>query len=634
MEPAQESTPPFLNEAGKSNKIQPVIILGVIFLFIVVCITLFINFTTQGQKIINTINPTVERTLGIMEQLHGIPGTYAIQSDDDDTVVLGGTYYDPATSRVDILFDITSIVPSSTISVDVTQRKLAFAAEGTFITDLYGDTFVPVSEAYLDPDTTTAIRELGELISTDIKELFSDTENLYSIESDVNNFFIKINQPSNPWLVINKKTYKLNGVLLSTALINLTLIPEFQQVLPPKITLSLFGDILARESVVIRTEEEGMFDELWHDWEDFYYDCFRCVFKLGDTDDDGLDNTAEFVLGTNPLIETDVLSLGYPEAIVNFFSNGEHFKAENGGRTGISIFSTDIPESAKALTFEYSLPLSETDNDYLGLYINGSLQALLEPTVGSSTQLAAVPLPPEVVGTSSELAMIFNSFGPKGKGMEFKNISYLIYPERFSVTSALRESEYKVFINRNLLVEQIPLRLGEDQWSNSEFRDMKRVPAEQVFALHDDRTIPAVKLIASDKDSVGVIKRRIDEPNVTLSEICVSVEEGEKNGFIEFQFLPDGGNEYELVTVYDLDTLNYSGRINLQTGGFAEAPILLSDRGPGTLVIGVFSDGNGEAGATFANLEYYTEETWDLAFRNYGSVDTICRDLSMVGNEQ
>lgn len=615
--------------SDSNNNSRRVFLLLLLLVVVAGAVTFLVGFTVQGQKIINNFNPTAERTLSIMEQLYGVPETYVIQPDGEDSLVLGGVYYDFTTSSVELGFDSKAIAPSSTISTSITQRKLVFIDGEIYISEVYGDNFIPIADAYLGQNTIVKSQELKELLSTNINELLLNVDDQYTIESDVNNFFIKISHTNNPWLVFDKKTYELKNILLSSETVNVTLSPEFETVSTPEISFSQFGDIFARESVLVRTEEYGSFDELWHVWEDFYYDCFRCVYKLGDDDDDGIDNATEFILGTNPNQRTDSDDLQYPNEISNFFLEGGHYQEENGGRTGIAVFEINVPASAKALTFEYQLPLAESDRDYLGLYLDGSLQALLKPTEGTSTQRAAVPLPPEVMGTSSELAIVFNSYGRKGKKMDYKNISYLEYDEERSVVAALQDSGYTVLVNRSLLVEQIPLLLAEGQWSNSKFSELNTIPAEQNFASHYEREIPAITLTATNNESVGVIKRRIDEPSIALSEICISVNESEKNGFIEFQFLPDGSNEYELINVYDLDTLDTSGFDSPYNQDFVNAHMLLSEKGPGTLVIAVFSNDDEKAAATFANFEYYTEETWDLAFRHYGSVDSICRYLNI-----
>ena len=62
-----------------------------------------------------------------------------------------------------------------------------------------------------------------------------------------------------------------------------------------------FGDFAARESVIIRTQEEGKYDYLWKRWEENFYACSECVNPFGDSDGDGFNNSFEFIFHRDPL---------------------------------------------------------------------------------------------------------------------------------------------------------------------------------------------------------------------------------------------------------------------------------------------------------------------------------------------
>ena len=221
--------------------------------------------------------------------------------------------------------------------------------------------------------------------------------------------------------------------------------------------LNDFGSFASRESLYIRTDDNGQFDDLWFEWEKKYFLCDHCVNRYGDKDGDGIRNISEFIIGSNP-IESDTNSNGsndsneiergyspvylmkippvYLSGINTYIEKqnreyrvgataGDDTEAGNLDVRSSSIYQkVDFPTNAEFLQLNYKF-FGDNKKDYLCVFLDDEL---LFKDFPSSNQDSKEPVIPIInfAGRSGNLMIILNSVGPpKQSELLVGNISTL-----------------------------------------------------------------------------------------------------------------------------------------------------------------------------------------------------------------
>lgn len=211
-----------------------------------------------------------------------------------------------------------------------------------------------------------------------------------------------------------------------------------------------------RESIIVRTNENGTYDSLWFDWEEEYFGCSKCANRFGDNDNDNMHNLFEFFLGSDPnsddsngngISDFDMVKACknpitgeiYPGDFKVFMeglaSEAEFYKNSGGlyplrkdqvkHRSVVMRTEYKILMEGKMseLRFNYSWIAVEEEKDYATVFIGDKLVDLIEVVTGDNGEYhdVVVPLDGSEIG---EVIFVLNSYGKKGSLFGAKDISF------------------------------------------------------------------------------------------------------------------------------------------------------------------------------------------------------------------
>lgn len=414
----------------KSNKIW---IIGVVTVICIIGVIAGIaKFTTSGQKILNRFFPSVERTLMLSEV---IPHT----TNFSDYVV---------TLPVSNVNTKSTVIPKNQLewNIKATEDK------ALYVEDPYDGLYQAISKS---PIYTVEYILKGEDMNSHLLRILRENTKDILIQYDpetktfvlTNTRLLEIGDPKveSIHMIIDARDYRIQSFELASreranmvAHDEIVLIKGSSNIMIKPVE-SLFGDFLQRESVFIRTLAGGSNDELWHQWEEKYFNCKRCVNIMGDADGDGLLNIHEFVFGTDPFVTDsnnngkndfeDLRSLSHPllgtdlsesygKSIQMFLYRQMGFpepvdrKEYGAERSAAAKKELVVPTKAKRLEFEYSFLGDPSSGDYATIFINNELGAVLLPISEPGLRTASIGIE-KYSGTTIEFTVVRNSYGEK-----------------------------------------------------------------------------------------------------------------------------------------------------------------------------------------------------------------------------
>ncbi len=467
------------------NKILKIVLIGlsvVIIIAIIVFIILYFNqklianFGFGKQSILESAKKTLESkesyqaNLIIENEVRKIETSVLSEKD----------------SSIFVKQKINTILPSTIISSTVegynnSSQEIISIDGDVYIKDNYdGSYYVPLKDGL----EYNAIKVISYFTPLNVIKLFSDYKNVkISIEEKDNNEYFLLsleNLPENfleslGFIPEASTKFKIQAFLdvknyeVLDFSIELSNVKEIKKVsgsftnydnnentqISKPLKLSEFGSYTQRESVYIRTEKNGLYDNLWNLWEKKYFGCDHCVNKYWDEDNDGFLNFEEFIFASNPLMKdsnlnsTDdkkelILNKKHPltgysildEYIksitsLNSFMNSSIVPLSGSEQKINGVYVRDalllrekksfyIPGNAKYLNFEYK-KYGKDNNNYMTVFIDNKLIYLNDFAGDKNSDgdliLAHIPIS-EFSGKSSNLMIILNSVGQAGGGFD------------------------------------------------------------------------------------------------------------------------------------------------------------------------------------------------------------------------
>lgn len=309
----------------KIRKIIASILLLSILLFVGYAIySLFNSF--EGKKFLNKYFTNSERTINLINESSLGVFNYAkeisVNEQDDKSLIATGVENVTGFSRLNI--EVPLEITNSTVVDDNDIYKTLVIKKDNgelYVQDIWDGSF-SVSEKtyvkveYLNKLTYVNYKKVLDLLNNYKNDnvAYSESEVKFNLElsnSELLNLY-GISDTAQVELSINPNSYYIEKITISNQnnMIVDVGFEKFNQQ-PEKDeseikNINKYGDYLARESVLVRTNKEGVFDYLWQEWEQENFGCTKCINKIGDFDGDGLINRVEFVAGFNPNREEGV----------------------------------------------------------------------------------------------------------------------------------------------------------------------------------------------------------------------------------------------------------------------------------------------------------------------------------------
>ncbi len=424
------------------------------------------------QKPLNAYFPKADRTLKISEAEMRKGDGYVFKTALEKGVVkitasglrIGGDDYEASVMMPHEI--VSSTVPQSPLL----DFKVIKNAGVIYVQDPYDTTF------HLSPTGIFQKKQLSflDLGFSDIVNLLIDKEKGLELIANPEGFTVSFSSDDFPipyfpefkkakiTLIIDKKTYlakNLNIEWHENNSVVAKLSETFEKPNNPIVikkpeNINQFGDFLARESVYLRTDGDGIYDNTWLDWENKYFDCQRCVNKYWDSDGDGLVNIKEFIFNTDPKkrdsdgdgvndykelfgktnpTNDDKLSLNYSEAADYLLSGGEpttdtgvlsskFIKKAFVRDSYAGIDNLTIPKDAKSLVLSFILEGNEEGSTYSTFFFDDALIFKASPISGHKVtdpfnkdyvRTESIPIG-QFAGKKVRFVHILNSFGKPG----------------------------------------------------------------------------------------------------------------------------------------------------------------------------------------------------------------------------
>ncbi len=405
-----------------------------------------IFFTNLGQMIVNSVFPDPERTIRLLVQeskdIDNSQDKYIFEHSDGEILevnnVTGVGYV------FDVAFSPELVSSSTTIPEGTINRRVIFNGGDVLIQDLFVETFVPIQESYLDEVSIDFINKIVSMLTdVDITSTQFSTAvrsgnliTLHGSGTGGNAIKVSVRIPNHRLNSIDISN--LDGDVLRVETNNES---EGNINFANPVVVTEFGDLMARESVLIRTQAEGKYDNLWHKWEEKVFSCYRCVGSRIDSDGDGIDNETEFMFATDPLV-SDTIPDHYPSSLRDLFTS-EESENQPKRRDGYGLFNLTIPNNARAFSFLYVIKSSGGEPSYLSIFLGKELVAIINDTEPDVLTKFAIPLELRVATTT--MSVIYNSTGVAKANMQLQDMKFITssyYGE--ALEQALEDESYTI----------------------------------------------------------------------------------------------------------------------------------------------------------------------------------------------
>lgn len=287
----------------------------VIFLLVGI-LAFFFSRTFQGQRLINKYFPSVDRTLFLARSSAESFLPYSFNAE-----MTIGTSTQKSSGMVETSdnqeFDLTYSNKASTLISSLWTAHIMSGGGSIYGQDVYDGSYHDISDGvenrlpireilFATPKNLLEIispSQLHDIVftrkdssyllaSTVIASTTSPYKEISSIEFSIDSNDYHITSFDIKGMNNADKPFELKSDLkIATADTHIGAMPE---------KVNKFGDFLARETVLMTTNQAKNYDYLWPLWENTYFKCTKCVNERADPDNDGLINELEFLFGTDP----------------------------------------------------------------------------------------------------------------------------------------------------------------------------------------------------------------------------------------------------------------------------------------------------------------------------------------------
>ncbi len=444
------------------------IILLLIFLCFILSLigsSFFIFKTNAGKKMLNSFFPNMERTINLYHDLNPDIKSFKFDTkglvNGDNYTIIGDNYID---HLVNGSVSTKLIMASSTVNKEVYSGNFYKALDsGLLIQDAYDGTYHSVEDDYFEKKTINHLLKISPqlvmewLEKDELGEVFNDASKNIVIKREISaqakNFYnIEFEQKKTKMeVVFNKDSYLIDKIIfefnnsdyqisLETVFSGYNLVDVENNLEMP--TVGQYGDYLARESFVIRTNDLSSKDYLWQRWEKDYYNCIDCVNKYGDSDKDGLSNLYEFLFNTDPFstekndleqiresnhpITKSRIESPYIESTEKFISYerpGEKIGEAKIRHASFTLHDFEL-KGRDLMRFDFKFDEDpRIVKDYFTVHLGEELVFRRYSKLGDDLKTAVVSINKDNKDKAT-IDFTINSIGEPGKGIEVGNIQF------------------------------------------------------------------------------------------------------------------------------------------------------------------------------------------------------------------
>lgn len=454
---------PFVENIVRKHKFVATIFFITTFITLGILATIsYFIFTTKGQIVFYRFSPNIQGVLALnsklTQELASLTAVRQIETTKGDAQIIDKENVS-GTAEYQIRLSDSYINASSTVpNTDQLIRKIRITVDGgIYVEDAYDGSYAPIVESsFAIPNiqkvlliTPVSLRQLLLKNEENIHIAYEDSEEEFVLTSLSTIIYQDMRIDS---LVVHiDKNYMIQSFKLKFSEIQISKsdiistngsFSDYKTSEVPvdtNFSINLFGDFFGRESVHIRTDPLGSKDELWHKWEEKYFECKQCVNIAGDSDGDSLKNIYEFIYGTDPyrvdtngnghndfedlknsvhpLLETSIAD-SYSTSVQIFLYKALNLsEPPDRKRYGVERSSAvhkifKVSEEIRYLVYEYIYFGNPDSGGYTTLFIDNELVTLLHPTLSQDVQKGIINLE-KYSGKEVNLSIVVNSYGIK-----------------------------------------------------------------------------------------------------------------------------------------------------------------------------------------------------------------------------